>query len=123
MYPDPYTSTEYLLRFPQKILDIFSGAAHAMEANSAKLENWYLLEFIWDSLGRCKLVNNDYAITVTTNNKTDTIERLLPSQASLILGIWISPDDMSTLQTEKICKITARWEDRMQSGHIRRADA
>ena len=83
---------------------------------------WYLLEFIWDSPGRRKLRNNDMDLTVTTNNITDTIEKLLPYQASRIMSVWISPDGTSTLQTEKVREITARWADKLWSSHIRRAD-
>ena len=56
---------------------------------SHRKPKWYLLEFIYNSSGRWKLENNDSDITVTTNNKKDTIERVPPSQASQITGVRI----------------------------------
>ena len=88
---------------------------------SAKAKKVVPVRFYLGLFRGWKLGNNDSDITVTKNNKKDKIERIPPSQASQIMGVCISPDGTLTLQTEKLREITARWADRILSGHIRRA--
>ena len=90
---------------------------------SVQKTKWYLLEFAWDLALKWHLVKNKAYLSLETHEGYQQIERLPPSQASRILGVWISPDGSSHEKRIRLHQTTSSWADRVRSGHVRKSDA
>ena len=102
---------------------MFSGAAQTTGGQVRVSKNkCYLLEFRWDPQGQWRLADNPADLLLNTTQGQNIFERIPPSQASRILGLWIDPDRSSYEHTNQIKSITTACPDRVRSGHKRKAD-
>ena len=116
--------TKETMNSNQALIDIFSVASQARGGQiSVKKNKWYLLEFKWDTAGKWRLYENKDDLLLKTPEGPPKIERIPPSQAYIIIGVWITPNESYTEQTKRLREITYSWEDRVQSSHIRNSDA
>ena len=125
IYIDPYlmAPTKETMNLNQALIDIFSVASQARGGQiSVKKNKYYLLEFKWDTARKWRLSENKSDLFLNTPEGPPKIERIPPSQASIIIGAWITPNDSYTEQTKRLREITSSWEDRVQSIHIRNSD-
>ena len=91
--PSTTTQAKYTIKLSQSGLDIFSGAAQETYGTvSVNKTKWYLLEFKWDSTGKWSLADNKADMFLNPPDGLQKIECLPPSQASIILCVWIVPD-------------------------------
>ena len=121
--PSPTTQEKYTIKLSQSGLDLFSGAAQIIDGKvSVNKTKWYLLEFKWDATGKWSLADNKAGLFLNPPDGLQKIERLPPSQASIILCVWIAPDGSLTEQTNQLRTITSLWEKIVRSGHIRESE-
>ena len=93
IYPSPTTQSKYTIKLSQSGLDLFSGAAWKTHGKvSINKIKWYLLEFKLDATGKWSLADNKAGLFLNPPDGLQKIERLPPSQASLIFCVWIAPD-------------------------------
>ena len=64
--------------------------------------------------------NNNAHLLIQKKKGYQTIERLTPSQVSLIIGICISPDGSSHDQTKRLRQTTTKLVDFVRSGRIKK---
>ena len=62
------------------------------------------------------------SISNTSLGDTRNLIPPTPSQASIILGLWIDPNGSSLNQTKRLRILTSAWSDRVRSGHIIRTE-
>ena len=122
--PSPTTQAEYTIKLSQSGLDIFSGVDQKIDGKvRVNKTKWYLLEFKWDATGKWSLADTKAGLFVNPPDGLQKIERLPPSQASIIICVWIVPDGSWTEQTNQLRAITSLWENIVRPGHIRESDA
>ena len=91
--PSPTTQEKYTIKLSESGLDLFSGAAQKTDGKvSVNKTKWYLLEFKWDATEKWSLVDNKSSMFLNPPDGLQKIERLPPTQASIILYVWIAPD-------------------------------
>ena len=69
------------------------------------------------------LADNKAGLFLNPPDGLQKIERLPPSQASIILSVWIAPDGSLTEQTNQLRATTFLWENIVRPGHIRESYA
>ena len=122
--PSPTTKAKYAIKLSQSGMDFFSEAAQKTDGKvSVNKTKWYLLELKLDATGKWILADNKTGMFLNPPHGLQKIERLPPSQSSIILCVWISPDGSLTEQTNQLREITSLWENIVRSGHIRESDA
>ena len=90
--PSPNTPTQDTVKISQEGLNIFVGAARAAGGQvSVQKTRWYLLDFNCNPEVKWHLEKNNSHLSLKTQEGDKHIEILTPSQASRILGVWISP--------------------------------
>ena len=78
------------MKTSQEGFHISSGAYQATGGQvSVKKTKWYLLDFKWDKLRNWRVDNNNADLFIQIPKAPQKIERLTPSEASIILGVWI----------------------------------
>ena len=115
----PNSTTKKTVKLSQKGLNTFSVADQAT-GGQVRVENtkWNLLEFIWDTKVKWRLVKKYSHLSLTYYEVTQTIKQPPPSHASSILGVWISPYISSARKTNRLWQLTSGWADRVISGDI-----
>ena len=120
----PNTTTKDTVKLSQEGLDIFAGLARSTGGKvRVQKTKRCLLGFTWNPGVKLHLSNNNYHLSLKTQELYQPIERLPPLQALSILGVWISPYRTSHEQTRHLQQTTKTWDDCVRSGHIRKSYA
>ena len=110
----------------QKILDRWEGAAKATGGAIKAEKSWtYLVYFDWnkglwsygDDSSLSSLKTLDY------ENKSVEIQRLPPTKAMKMLGVWLAPDGNHKAQYEYLLEKAQQLSEYIRTGHVNRHEA
>ena len=91
IHPTTNTTTDDTVKPAQEGFNIFAVSARATRGQVIfQKTKWHLLEFTWYPSGKWHLENNNDHISLENQEVYKLIEGLPPSQASMVIGVWIS---------------------------------